>query len=73
MGRSKKHHYVPQFILRNFATEGGTRLYVFDKQTDRVFPANVADVAAENRLYEFSLGDLTATIEPSLQEFPRRV
>ncbi|MCX5826175.1 MAG: DUF4238 domain-containing protein [Deltaproteobacteria bacterium] len=69
MGHSKKHHYVPQFILRNFATEGRTRLYVFDKQTDRVFPANVADVAAENRLYEFSLGDLTATIEPSLADF----
>jgi len=69
MGRPKKHHYVPQFLLRNFARMGGTRLYVFDKQTDRVFLASVADVAAENRLYEFSLGDLTATIEPSLADF----
>ena len=68
MGHPKKHHYVPQFLLRNFAA-GGTRLFVFDKQTDKVFPANVADVAAENRLYEFSLGDVTATIEPSLADF----
>jgi hypothetical protein len=69
MGRPKKHHYVPQFLLRNFAPMGGAHLYVFDKQTDRVFQANVADVAAENRLYEFSLGNLTATIEPSLADF----
>jgi hypothetical protein len=69
MGHPKKHHYVPQFLLRNFVAAGGTRLYVFDKQTDRVFPASVADVAAENRLYEFSLGDVTATIEPSLADF----
>jgi hypothetical protein len=69
MGRPKKHHYVPQFLLRNFAGVGDTRLYVFDKQTDRVFRASVADVAAENRLYEFLLGDVPATIEPSLADF----
>jgi hypothetical protein len=69
LGRPKKHHYVPQFLLRNFAAMGGAHLHVFDKQTDRVFQANVADVAAENRLYEFSLGNLTATIEPSLADF----
>jgi hypothetical protein len=69
MGRPKKHHYVPQFLLRSFVTMDGTRLYVFDKRTDRVFLASVADVAAENRLYEFSFGDQTATIEPSLADF----
>lgn len=69
MSHSKKHHYVPQFLLRNFAAGGGTRLYVFDKQTDRVFNANVADLAAENHLYNFSLDDLPVTIEPSLAEF----
>jgi len=73
MGRPKKHHYVPQFLLRNFARVGGTRLYVFDKQNDRVFPASVADVAAENRLYEFSLGNVTATIESSLADFESKV
>jgi len=69
MERPKKHHYVPQFLLRNFTSDGGTRLYVFDKQTSKIFAANVADVAAENRLYEFSLGEVTATIEPSLADF----
>lgn len=69
MARPKKHHYVPQFLLRNFAEAGGTRLYAFDKQTDRIFHANMADLAAENHLYNFSLDNLPVTIEPSLAEF----
>lgn len=69
MSYPKKHHYVPQFVLRNFASENGTHLYVFDKQTAKVFSTNIANVAAENRLYEFSMDGVTTTIEPSLANF----
>ena len=69
MADAKKHHYIPQFLLRNFAFDRRRRLYVFDKRTDRVFVASVADAAAENRLYEFSIDGTVGTIEPSLAEF----
>ena len=69
MADAKKHHYIPQFLLRNFAFDRRRRLYVFGKRTDRVFVASVADVAAENRLYEFSIDGPTITLEPSLAEF----
>lgn len=32
---SRRHHYVPQFLIKNFADEDGL-LYVFDKQTGRI-------------------------------------
>ena len=69
MTSAKKHHFVPQFLLKHFARAGTSQVHVFDKLTDKVFVANVADVAAEHRLYEFTVGEFTATIEPSLAEF----
>jgi hypothetical protein len=69
MSTAKKHHFVPQFVLRRFAIAGTQQLHVFDKQTGRAFKANIADVAAENRLYDFSIGEWIATIEPSLADF----
>jgi hypothetical protein len=32
---SRRHHYIPQFLIKNFADEDGL-LYLFDKQTDRI-------------------------------------
>jgi len=49
VAESKKHHYVPQSLLRGFAIPGTEQVHVFDKKTDRVFRAAVADVGAENR------------------------
>ena len=47
-----RQHYVPQFLLRNFADSEG-RLRLFDKQTDRVFCASPAKVAAECGFYDY--------------------
>ena len=57
MTSAKKHHFVPQFLLKHFARAGTSQVHVFDKLTDKVFVANVADVAAEHRLYEFTVGE----------------
>ncbi|MVN79111.1 DUF4238 domain-containing protein [Hymenobacter sp. HMF4947] len=32
---SRRHHYIPQFLIKNFADEDGL-LYLFDKQTGRI-------------------------------------
>lgn len=49
MAESKKHHYVPQSLLRGFAIPGTEHVHVFDKKNMRVFKAAIADVGAENR------------------------
>jgi hypothetical protein len=46
--QAKKHHYVPQALLRHFSIDGaGQRIWVLDKTTGRTFPAPIADVACE--------------------------
>jgi hypothetical protein len=46
---AKVQHYVPRFLLRNFGTGKKDKLYVFDKQTERIFTTNVKNIAAESR------------------------
>lgn len=46
----KLHHYVPQFYLRRFADQAG-RLWVWDREADRVFSARPGSVAAESNFY----------------------
>jgi hypothetical protein len=35
MGASHRHHYIPQFLIKNFSDEDGL-IYVFNKQTGRI-------------------------------------
>lgn len=54
MSTPKKQHFIPQFLLRNFA-EGRPnkeRLWTFDKRRGISYPASVGDTAHENRFYE---------------------
>ena len=54
MTKAKKQHYVPQFLLRNFAVgkKLKAKLWVLDKRNASVFQASVNDVAHENMFYE---------------------
>lgn len=46
---SKKHHYVPQSLLKCFSVNAaGNQIYVFDKSSDKVFMSSVVDVGSEN-------------------------
>src|SRR4051812_21414609 len=45
-------HYVPQFLLRNFANPRG-QLAVFDKANGRSFSTSPKGVAAEAWFYDF--------------------
>jgi hypothetical protein len=55
MTKTKKQHYLPQFLLRNFAVgkKLKAKLWVLDKRSASVFPASVNDVAHENMFYEY--------------------
>lgn len=48
----KKHHYIPQFILKNFCVSKKKQIYVFDKKKLNVFASHVRDVAHENSFYQ---------------------
>jgi Protein of unknown function (DUF4238) len=44
-------HYVPQLLLRGFATPNRKQIYVFDKQTEKVFRSSVRNLACERGFY----------------------
>lgn len=47
--QSKKHHFVPQSILRNFSIENKEkRIFVYDKKDDKTFPSSITDAGSEN-------------------------
>lgn len=50
MGEPKLHHYVPQFHLRRFADCDG-RLWIWDRDRDRLFPSSPGSIAAEKHFY----------------------
>lgn len=51
MSKVKKQHYVPQFYLKRF-TSDGERLFVYDKFTKTARQSNVKDVAEERYFYD---------------------
>lgn len=46
------HHYVPQFLLRGFASSKRKQVYVFDKSNDNEFRSSVRNLACERDFYE---------------------
>lgn len=45
----KKHHFVPQFYLKNWANE---KKQVFILRNNKIFPSSISDALQENRFYE---------------------
>lgn len=65
--RPKVQHYVPQFVLRQFV-ERKNQIWVFDKATDKKFRTNVRNIAGETGFYDFDMGGIKFSYEPSLTE-----
>lgn len=55
MSRPKVHHYVPQFLLREFVTGSRQQLYAFDKQTGRTYATPIDRAAAESGFNDVDL------------------
>jgi hypothetical protein len=47
MTESKKHHYVPQSLLRNFKYDKN-KIFVFDKKRKVSYPSSIIDAGSEN-------------------------
>ena len=69
-----RHHYIPQFILRNFCFEDG-HLYYFDKQTGCISVKDTRDVFMARNLYRDEINDAAdpVKIEKDLAEYEREV
>jgi hypothetical protein len=74
MRNPKRHHTVPQFLLRHFAFgKKRNRICIYDKWEDKVIKTTVANTAVEARFYEFDCGDgHIASLEESLSRLESR-
>lgn len=73
MAESKKHHYVPQSLLRGFAIPGTEQVHVFDKKAMRVYKGAIADVGAENRYNTLEIQGQSVNAECAFNEHDTRL
>ena len=65
--RPTVQHYVPQFLLRNFASSPrGKQIFVFDKSSGRSFPASINAVASKRAFYDFEVAGSIESVDPLL-------
>lgn len=57
------HHYVPQFLLRGFASDKRKQVYVFDKRNNNEFRSSVRNLACERDFYDPDLDQWLGKLE----------
>lgn len=66
-------HYIPQFLLRNFHISEKTgkekSIFVFDKDTGKVFKSPIKQAATQRYFYESKIIGKNYSIEPELEKF----
>jgi hypothetical protein len=72
-GKVELQHYVPQVLLRLHANDpsakkGSQQVWCFDKQTSKIFPANIRGVLSGTRFYEVEVDGQTLSLEEPLSE-----
>lgn len=71
---SKKHHYVPQSLLRFFSVDNaGKQIYVYDKSRDMVFPSSIKDAGSENDFNKLETEAGVWNFEPIFSEVDGRL
>ena len=71
-----RHHYIPQFILRNFACDCDKRVVCYyDKESQSVLEHEIREVFMERNLYrdEINCQDNPVQIEQDLSVYEREV
>ena len=65
--KKASQHFVPQFILRNFAfNKKGDQIWAFNKKTSKIFKTNIHNVAAEKGFYDVIVNGKEHSSEPVL-------
>jgi Protein of unknown function (DUF4238) len=65
-------HYVPQFVLRNFASGRNKQIYVFDKATGKSFKTAVRNIASVSGFYDFEINGVFHSLDPFFQNLENR-
>lgn len=61
MGKVKNQHFVPRSYLRSFSNKKN-QLWVYDKETDAVFPSNITNIASQNYFYDIPFEEIFEVI-----------
>ncbi len=54
MSKPKKHHYISQFLLKNFTDSEKKTVFVLDKTNGKIYKSSLLDTGSENFFYEFA-------------------
>ncbi len=75
MNEPKRHHYIPQFILRNFCFDNANHLYYFDKKDESVSIKETREVFMTPNLYrdEINHPENKTKLERDFAVFEREV
>lgn len=57
-----RHHYIPQFILRNFAVDNSGKVLYYDKKSKKTSEVKPRDIFFENNLYR---DEINCVVEPT--------
>lgn len=70
-----RHHYIPQFILRNFCFDDKNRLYFYDKKTSKIIIRKTKEIFMIRNLYRDDINsiDNPTKIEKDLARFESEV
>ena len=70
-----RHHYIPQFILRNFCFDEENRLYYFNKKTSEIYERRTSEIFMVRNLYRDNINnpDEPVKIEKDLARFESEV
>lgn len=68
--RTKKQHFVPQFYLQRFSTNGKS-LWVFDRGQGKLYPTNIKDACSKKDLYESPISRSLVVENPFI--FPNEI
>lgn len=72
MAQSKKHHFVPQSLLRQFS-EDGELIYVFDKPAGRAFKSHILNAGSENHFNTIEVDGRRINLEDRFNDLDRRL
>lgn len=68
MNKVKNQHYVPRFYL-NYFTSSNKKIFVYDKNIDKVFETSVDNIACQNYFYDSDILQNNFLEEQYLEKF----
>ncbi len=62
----KKHHYISQFLLKNFSHSENKNVFVLDKKNGKIYKSSLLDTGSENFFYKYTASKSDINTEAKL-------